>query len=71
MPGFGHIRRGVKKGGSRLQGLGGLAVFCLFCIGTAVLAGSLVFSPSLSIRTGCASEAGPDYSLLREAWEKI
>ncbi len=71
MPGFGHIRWGVKKGGSRLQGLGGLAVFCLLCIGTAVLAGSLVFSPSLSIRTGCAAEAGPDYSLLREAWEKI
>jgi carboxyl-terminal processing protease len=32
---------------------------------------SSVFSPSLSIRAGCAAETGPDYGLLREAWEKI
>jgi carboxyl-terminal processing protease len=71
MPWFGHIRWGAKKGGNRLQRLSGLTAFCLLCIGALVLAGSLVFSPPLSIRTGCAAKTGPEYGLLREAWEKI
>jgi len=61
----------VKKGSSRLQRLGGLAIFCLLCIGAVVFAVFLVFSPSLSIRKGCAAGTGPEYGLLREAWEKI
>jgi carboxyl-terminal processing protease len=36
-----------------------------------VLAAPLVLWPPLSIRSGCAAETGPDYSLLREAWDKI
>jgi carboxyl-terminal processing protease len=36
-----------------------------------LLAVPLVFSPALSIRAGCAAETGPEYGLLREAWEKI
>jgi carboxyl-terminal processing protease len=72
MPGPGYIKRwGVKTVGNGFQRLSGLAVFCLFCIGAAILAVFLVFSPSLSIRREYAAESGPEYGLLREALEKI
>ncbi len=69
MRGQTHGGWGANEGGGRLEWRGS-DVFRFLCIGAALFV-SLVFPPSLPVRPGYAAGTGPEYGLLREAWEKI